>query len=228
MWVWNAVKVILNCTRGGIIRSHVALSTPHYISVRFSSLAFFFFFCFTLSSSLSVSPSCLKMTYVISGNSTACVSCVCRPIPVLWVGVGGQRGVNAHVLCVFVIFSARQNLNRNVSAPIALLQLYCLNFFGIISLLPFCWKGKPVGVGRCAGWLFLWLYLSLFPSTVKVLLLIPEPVLSQICKLLSEPDYITTQTNGPCLQVLSLKHILTSRVVGFSSIMASGAFGYTV
>ncbi len=44
MWVWNAVKVILNCTRGGIIRSHVALSTPPYISVRFSSLPFFSLF----------------------------------------------------------------------------------------------------------------------------------------------------------------------------------------
>lgn len=160
MWVWNAVKVILNCTRGGIIRSHVALSTPPYISVRFSSLPFFL--CFALSSSLSVSPSCLKMTHAISGNSTACASCVCRPIPVLWVGAEGQRGVNAHVLCVF-IFSAHQKLklNHNVSTPIALLRLSCLNLFGTISLLPFHWKGKPVGVGRCAGWLFLWLYLSL-------------------------------------------------------------------
>lgn len=147
------------------------------------------------------------MTHAISGNSTACASCVCRPIPVLWVGAGGQRGVNAHVLCVFVIFSAhqKQKLNRNVSTPIALLRLSCLNLFGTISLLPFRWKGKPVGVGRCAGWLFLWLYLSLFPSTERVLLHVPEPVLSQICKLLSEPDYITTQTNSLCLQVLSLR-----------------------
>lgn len=87
---------------------------------------------------------------------------VCRPVPVLWVGAGGQRSVNASV---FVNLSAhqKQNLNRYVSAPVALLHLFCLNLFGIISLLPFCWKGKPVGVGRCAGWLFIWLYLSLLP-----------------------------------------------------------------
>lgn len=147
------------------------------------------------------------MTHAISGNSTACASCVCRPSPMLWVGAGDQRGGNAHVFCVFVIFSAHQkrNLNCNVSTPIALLRLSCLNLFGTIPLLPFRWKGKPVGVWRCAGWLFLWLYLSLFPSTEKVLMHVPEPVLSQICKLLSEPDYVTTQTNSLCLQVLSLR-----------------------
>lgn len=87
---------------------------------------------------------------------------VCRLVLLLWVGAGGQRGANA---CVFVNLSAhqKQNLNHNVSTPVALLQLFCLNLFGTISLLPFCWKGKPVGVGRCAGWLFLWLYLSLLP-----------------------------------------------------------------
>ncbi len=168
----------------------------------------FFLFCFALSSSLSVSPSCLKMTHAISGNSTACASCVCRPSPMLWVGAGDQRGVNAHVLCVFVIFSAhqKQNLNRNVSTPIALLRLSCLNLFGTISLLPFRWKGKPVGVWRCAGWLFLWLYLSLFPSTEKVLLHVPEPVLSQICKLLSEPDCYYTNKQ-PLFTSLEFKNI---------------------
>ncbi len=158
----------------------------------------FFLFCFALSSSLSVSPSCLKMTHAISGNSTACASCVCRPSPMLWVGAGDQRGVNAHVLCVTCYVG--------VLTPIALLRLSCLNLFGTISLLPFRWKGKPVGVWRCAGWLFLWLYLSLFPSTEKVLLHVPEPVLSQICKLLSEPDCYYTNKQ-PLFTSLEFKNI---------------------
>ncbi|KTF93225.1 hypothetical protein cypCar_00021133, partial [Cyprinus carpio] len=43
----------------------------------------------------------------------------------------------------FVAALQKQTLNCNVSAPVALLRLPCLNLFGTISLLLFNWKGKP-------------------------------------------------------------------------------------
>lgn len=108
-------------------------------------------------------------------------------------GAEGQKGVNACILCGFVILYARQkqNLKHNFSTPVALEQLSCLNLFGTIDLLPFCWKGKPVGVldvlDDCSSDSIC---LSHNFFTVKVALHFSKRVLSQIYKLLSDPDSI--------------------------------------